>query len=243
MNLCRSLTAGSACNLLLRLRNRRWSSSCRRTVLVEDLCLKVEVQWEEVSRLHSIRDGKKKIGQILSKRIWRAQVPSVSKKDQSLHVKLGSGDCHDDTSWKLVTFGIKKKAPAPPENLQLRNRFSTLVKEEGLGEWESELCLKWSSVSNKPVPPTKGSSDLQYWETLCHSGQTHPCTQLFSCLERFAEGLDSWTYGNIAVSCVNLMLSPSTAHPHGHWGYCYLRRSVNHDYIWWGMLMATRRAL
>lgn len=42
---------------------------CRRTVLVEDLCLKVEGLWKEVSRLHSIRDGKKKNGQILSKTI------------------------------------------------------------------------------------------------------------------------------------------------------------------------------
>lgn len=70
-------------------------------MLVEDLCLKVEGLWEEVSRLHSIRDGKKKIGQI-----WH----------------------------KLEAFGTKKKAPAPPGNLQLRNRFRTLIKEEGLGE-------------------------------------------------------------------------------------------------------------
>lgn len=38
-------------------------------MLVEDLCLKVEGLWKEVSRLHSIRDGKKKNGQILSKTI------------------------------------------------------------------------------------------------------------------------------------------------------------------------------
>lgn len=44
-------------------------AACRRSVLLEDLCLKVKDLWEEASRLHSIRDDKTQVVQKLSKTV------------------------------------------------------------------------------------------------------------------------------------------------------------------------------
>ena len=48
-------------------------------------------------------------------------------------VRVGSRDSQDGEGWKLVTFGTRRKVPAPPQNLQLQNRFSALIANKSLG--------------------------------------------------------------------------------------------------------------
>lgn len=45
--------------------------ACRSCALVEELCPQVKEPWEEVSRLHSIRDDEKGIDQIFSEILQR----------------------------------------------------------------------------------------------------------------------------------------------------------------------------
>lgn len=48
-------------------------------------------------------------------------------------VCLGSGNSHDDEGWKIMAAGTRKKVSAPPEDLQVQNRFTDLTAEEELG--------------------------------------------------------------------------------------------------------------
>lgn len=69
-------------------------------------------------------------------------------------IGLGNGE-----GWKLVTSGNRKKAPAPPVYLQLKNRFSTLTAGEGLGTLSNE-----ASKLAKPEPHS--SSTRRKWQVI-----------------------------------------------------------------------------
>lgn len=55
---------------------------------------------------------------------------------QSVLIRLGNKDFYDGK--KLVTSGLRRKAPAPPANLQLQNSFGSLCAGEGLGALSDE---------------------------------------------------------------------------------------------------------
>ena len=85
----------------------------RKVVLIEDPCHQVHELWEQVSRLHSIRDDQKEIGQIFSKtmRLQEPERSAVLKERQakSAFFRLGN----DDKGWKLVTSGTHRRGSVP----------------------------------------------------------------------------------------------------------------------------------
>lgn len=107
---------------------------CRRCVVVE-LCCQVGELKDEVSMLCSIHKGEQEIDRILSETLQsyptmvEMQVGSVPRQSVS-QKSVG------DERWKLVTLCSRRKAPAPPEDLQLKNRFSAFQAEA-----EPRKCL------------------------------------------------------------------------------------------------------
>lgn len=47
-------------------------------------------------------------------------------------MNLEGGNSHHGKGWKLVTSHTRGKAPAPPHDLQLQNRFAALIADEEL---------------------------------------------------------------------------------------------------------------
>lgn len=72
-------------------------------------------------------------------------------------IGLGNGE-----GWNLMTSGKRKKAPAPRAYLQLKNRFSTLAADEGLGTLSNE-----ASELAKPEPC---SSTRRKWQVIIAGG-------------------------------------------------------------------------
>ena len=74
----------------------------RKVVLIEDPCHQVHELWEQVSRLHSIRDDTKEINYVLSETLQLPKPePSTAAGGQaeSLRIRLESGNSHDDEGW------------------------------------------------------------------------------------------------------------------------------------------------
>ena len=105
---------------------------CRRRVLIEDLCHQVKELQEEVYKLHSIRDKKRRL-------VRSSPRPCSCKSLKSNCTKgvagraTGIRDPHDGEGCKLLTSGIRQMAPALPADLQLQEKFSVLVADKGLG--------------------------------------------------------------------------------------------------------------
>ena len=81
---------------------------------------------------------------------------------------------YSDKDWKLMSSGKRRMFPAPPACLQLQNRFSALLSDEGLEilpkEWESSKPKPQSSTRRKWQVVVKGDMPLWGTETpICQS--------------------------------------------------------------------------
>ena len=125
----------------------RWFSSCRRYAVLEDLCCQEEL-WEEVSRLHTIREEERETDRIFSEteQLEKPPPPAAVEKlavsTPNIKVSATSGEWK---GWKLATSGTKRKAPLSPKGLQLQNRFTALKAEE-------KPCVPSSRGSGPPDP-------------------------------------------------------------------------------------------
>ena len=80
-----------------------------------------------------IRDDKTEIVQILSRTVQLEEPKfQLYQRRSTLWVSDWKVETHNCKSGKLVTSGTRRKAPALPEDFQLRSMFSTLRKVEGL---------------------------------------------------------------------------------------------------------------
>lgn len=97
----------------------------RMCVFIEDVCHQVKELYEEIYRLHSIRDKKRSL--------MRSSLRPCGCK--SLNSKRRSRQNHwcqrtpDGEGCKILTFGIRQMAPALSAGLQLQKKFSVLVRQ------------------------------------------------------------------------------------------------------------------
>lgn len=77
------------------------------------------------------------------------------------YIETSSFPLSSSCEWAAPSF-TRRKAPAPPEDLQLQNRFNALAAVKGLGGLSNE-----SSVFSKPEPC---SSTRGKWQVLARDG-------------------------------------------------------------------------
>lgn len=126
---------------------------CRMCAVLEDLCWQVEEIGEEVSRQRSIRENEREIDRVFSEtqQLEEPQSPPAMEKQavstSTIKVSKTSGE-----GWKLMTSSTKRKAPAPPKNLQVQNRLTALKIEE---ETDMPTNKGPGSPNRKPCKATR----------------------------------------------------------------------------------------
>lgn len=99
---------------------------------MEELCCRVEELWEEGSRLCSTGKAEREIERIVSEtqHLKEPKLPSaVGKQAVSNPTIKVRETSREGEGWTLIIPGATNKVSAPPEDLQLYNRFTTLKVE------------------------------------------------------------------------------------------------------------------
>lgn len=83
----------------------------RRSAAVEELCCHVKELQVEVSRLCNIREDEKEINQFFSETLLLPEPKSPTVTEESVPVRLETGNSFDGKGWKLVNSDTRRKAP------------------------------------------------------------------------------------------------------------------------------------
>lgn len=163
----------------------------------------------------------------------------------SVPSRTTSRNSEEGKGWKLVTSGTTKKVPAPPEGLQLRNRFIALKVEEEL----SVLSSKASGLTD----PEHHRSTRRKWQVIavvtpCCRGLRPPTIDLIYHLKKFAacwaptsgmlwEGCQSLSEPLLTLSlCCSSMWVPMRSSTTGN------LKSIRSDYRALGVIVRGMRA-
>lgn len=78
---------------------------------MEELCCHVKELQVEVSRLCNIREDEKEINQFFSETLLLPGPKSPTVTEESVPVRLETGNSFDGKGWKLVNSDTRRKAP------------------------------------------------------------------------------------------------------------------------------------
>lgn len=113
-------------------------AACSRSVIPEDLCFKVKDLWERPADFTASEKTRQRLCSCYPRLQLEEPKFQLYQRRSALWVSDWEVETHNCKSWKLVTSGTRRKAPAPPEDLQLWNTFSMLRKDEGLRALSNE---------------------------------------------------------------------------------------------------------